>query len=54
MPVMTGKDTKGCFARWGQSGKKYYYECGNNQALERAKSQAAKQGRAVHAQESNK
>lgn len=27
---MTGKDKKGCFARWG-SQKKYYFECGNDQ-----------------------
>jgi len=46
MPVKTGKDSKGCFARWG-SQKKYYYTCGNVQAMARAKSKAAKQGAAV-------
>lgn len=50
MPVMTGKDNKGCFARWGAQGKKYYYECGNKDARERARRRAAKQGRAIKAE----
>lgn len=48
MPVKTGKDKKGCFAQWG-SQKKYYYECGNEKARERAKGKAEKQGRAAKA-----
>ena len=47
MPTTTGKDNKGCFARWGTHGAKYYYECGNKDARERAKTKADKQGRAV-------
>lgn len=49
MPVMTGKDSKGCFARWGKSGKKYYYKCGNTVSRESAKEKALKQGRAIYA-----
>lgn len=49
MPVETGKDSKGCFARWGKKGKKYRYKCGNSSARERAKNKAAKQGRAIKA-----
>ena len=49
MPVMTGSDTKGCYARWGGQGKKYYYKCGDSEARDRAKQRAAAQGRAAHA-----
>jgi hypothetical protein len=49
MPVHTGKDSKGCFAQWGSSGKKYYYTCGNDSARKGARAKAAKQGAAAHA-----
>lgn len=49
MPVSTGRDSKGCFARWGSSGKKYYYTCGNASARESAKKKAARQGAAAYA-----
>ena len=52
MPVHTGKDTKGCFAQWGGSGKKYYYACGNASARSVAKVKADKQGVAIKANES--
>ena len=52
MPVKTGTDSKGCFARWGRSGKKYYYTCGNTTARESAKKKAAEQGRAIQASRS--
>ena len=48
MPTKLGKDKKGCFARWGKSGKKYYYKCGDAKARERAKKKADKQGRAAY------
>jgi len=48
MPVRTGKDRKGCYARWGGQ-KKYYYRCGDRAARERAKRRAGKQGAAAHA-----
>ena len=49
MPTHTGKDGKGCYARWGSSGKKYYYKCGDKKARDRAKAKADAQGRAAHA-----
>jgi len=48
MPTKTGKDGKGCFARWGGQ-KKYYYECGNVAAKTAAVKKANKQGQAAHA-----
>ena len=48
MPTHFGKDSKGCFAQWG-SQKKYYYECGNEQAKAAAKAKADRQGRAAYA-----
>ena len=48
MPVTTGKDNKGCFVRWGNSGKKYYYRCGNLIARARAKKKAEVQARAIY------
>ena len=47
MPVETGKDIKGCFARYGKQGKKYYYKCGNGDARKRAVAKATKQGLAI-------
>lgn len=47
MPVQTGKDNKGCFARWGDKGKRYYYTCGNDSAKGKAKQKAYKQGLAI-------
>ncbi len=47
MPVMIGKDSEGCYARWGKEGKKYYYECGNTQAREKASNKAKEQGKAI-------
>jgi hypothetical protein len=47
MPVQTSQDSQGCFARWGTKGKKYYYECGNEEALKNAKKKATAQGVAI-------
>lgn len=47
MPVQVGSDNKGCFARWGNKGYKYYYECGSTQERERAKDKALAQGVAI-------
>lgn len=53
MPVQRGETTKNgerkCYYQWGDSGKKYYYECGNKVSRERAKSLAEKQGAAARA-----
>jgi len=48
MPTRTGRDKKGCYARWG-SQKKYYYRCGDEKAKQRAIARANKQGAAIRA-----
>jgi len=48
MPARQGKDKKGCWWRWGHSGKKYYYRCKDKIASARAKKKANIQGRAIH------
>jgi hypothetical protein len=47
MPVQINKDKEGCFARWGKEGKKYYYECGNEESKIEAKKKAIAQGVAI-------
>ena len=52
MPVHTGYDNNKkqepkCYARWGKTGKKYYYTCNNEEARDKAKGKAATQGRAI-------
>ena len=49
MPINRGRDTHGCYYRWGQHGKKYYYQSGDKVSREGAISLAVKQGRAAHA-----
>ena len=49
MPVRTGKDVEGCYARWGGHGAKYRYTCGDKEGEQRAKDKAGKQGQAAHA-----
>lgn len=49
MPVALGKDKKGSFARWGASGKKYYYTTGDKDSREEAIAKANRQGQAAHA-----
>jgi len=51
MPVMIGRDNDGCYARWGEQGKKYYYECGNLEARKKASERAKEQGRVIKANE---
>jgi len=51
MPVETGKDNKGCYARWGTHGKKYYYTCGDSKSRDVAKHKAHIQGAAIKANE---
>jgi len=46
MPTQRGQDSKGPYYQWG-SGKKYYYEAGNEESRKRAKEKADRQGRAV-------
>lgn len=47
MPVERGKDSKGAYYRWGDKGKKYYYQAGNVLSRTRSYQQALKQGRAI-------
>ncbi|MEZ5175145.1 MAG: hypothetical protein R2823_02950 [Acidimicrobiia bacterium] len=49
MPVHRGKDKDGPYYQWGDSGKKYHYESGNQKSREAAKAKADKQGRAIRA-----
>ena len=46
MPVRVGKDSRGCFCRWGNQ-EKYYFQCSDEDAKKRAMNKAAKQGRAI-------
>jgi hypothetical protein len=48
-PVHRGKDGKGPYYRWGDSGKKYRYEAGEKKSRVAAKQKAEKQGRAARA-----
>lgn len=47
MPVELGRDKEGCFARWGKSGARYHYTCGNEEARNSAKQKAYMQGLAI-------
>lgn len=53
MPVQRGRTTRDgepiCYYQWGESGKKYYYECGNTRARKQAKAKAEAQGAAAYA-----
>ena len=49
MPKIHGKDKKGCFVKWGRSGKKYYYKCNNKSAKKKAERKASKQASAIYA-----
>lgn len=44
MPVNVKHDKEGCFAQWGQKGKKYYFPCGDEAQREKAKKKAFIQG----------
>ncbi len=49
MPVQQGKNSVNSYYRWGDHGKKYYYQANNKKSRELAKEKALKQGRAIHA-----
>jgi hypothetical protein len=49
MPVKRGKDSKGSYYQWGDSGKKYHYTAGDKSSREQAREKAARQGRAARA-----
>lgn len=47
MPVICNKDKEGCYCKWGDSGKKYYYPCGDEDKKSEAKQKAYIQGLAI-------
>jgi hypothetical protein len=49
MPVHRSKDSDGPYYQWGESGKKYRYEAGNEKSRKKAKEKAKRQGRAARA-----
>jgi hypothetical protein len=49
MPVRRGRDRKGPYYQWGDSGKRYRYTAGDAGSRDRAKRQATRQGQAAHA-----
>ena len=51
MPVNKGKDKVGSFVRWGEKGKKYYYNPDNEASASAAESKANAQGAAIEAGE---
>ena len=49
MPIHRRKDSEGPYYQWGDSGKKYHYEAGNEKSRKAAKAKAEKQAQAAHA-----
>ena len=47
MPVQYGKDQEGCYARWGNEGHNYYYQCNSEVAKKNAGEEALAQGIAI-------
>ena len=47
MPVISGRDKKGKYLKWGKSGKKYYYN--SEASKKRARVKALEQARAIYA-----
>lgn len=44
---MNGKDKEGCYYKWGNKGKKYYYTPGDILSIEEAKAKARRQAAAI-------
>jgi hypothetical protein len=49
VPVRRRRDGNGPYYQWGESGKKYHYQAGDQSSREAAKKKAEKQGRAARA-----
>lgn len=47
MPIKKGKDSQGCYVKWGDQGAHYYYGCNSEAEYEAAKIKALKQGAAI-------
>lgn len=50
MPVHNGKDSKGSYYKYGDSGKKYYYTPNDKQSRDKSKEKARKQEQAIYSQ----
>jgi hypothetical protein len=44
---MYGKDNEGCYVKWGNEGKKYHYQCSNEQSRSVALAKAKEQAKAI-------
>jgi hypothetical protein len=49
MPIQNGRDARGPYYRWGDSGKKYYYLAGHVRSRKAAHDRALRQARAIEA-----
>lgn len=49
MPVHRGRDKDGCYYRYGSTGHKYYYICGDPITKKIAKALSDRQARAINA-----
>ena len=49
VPVHRGKDSKGPYYQWGDSGKRYHYASGEKRSRDAARQKATKQGQAARA-----
>lgn len=47
MPVLSGRDEKGYYYKYGENGKKYYYRSGDKKSMDNAKKNAIIQGTAI-------
>lgn len=47
MPIKRGFDSEGCYYRYGDTGAKYHYKCGNEEARKRAYNKAREQEIAI-------
>lgn len=48
MPVINNIDNKGAYYKWGNEGKKYYYDPQNERSRIIARDKAIKQGMAIN------
>ena len=54
MPARRGEDSQGPYYQWGNKGRKYHYQRGNEGARKQAKARAHRQGRAIFARRRRK
>ena len=49
MPIMKGRDSKGSYVKWGESGFKYRYTEGDKSSEDTATKKAKRQAEAIYA-----